>query len=360
MSVFRYKENPLITPQDVKPYHEGFEVIGTFNAGITKYGDEYIMLLRVAERPISEDADIIKCPVFNIVDNKVDIFEFHKHDLNFSFSDPRAVRLNGQEQFSFLTSLSYLRIARSRDGHHFTVDDKPFLFPETKLETFGIEDPRITEIDDTYYIVYSAVSPYGVGAALATTKDFISIERKGMIFPPENKDVVLFPEKINGKFYALHRPVPKSNGQPEIWIAESNDLLTWGNHRHLIGLRDGFWDSGRMGAGAPPIRTETGWLELYHGADKFDKYCMGAVLLDLEDPTRVIARTRHPILVPSASYEIQGFFGNVVFSCGAILEQDVVKMYYGVSDTSMACAEIALQDITDALCEEQPVGVGVI
>ncbi|GGH86343.1 putative GH43/DUF377 family glycosyl hydrolase [Pullulanibacillus pueri] len=181
------------------------------------------------------------------------------------------------------------------------------------------------------------------------TKDFKTVERKGMIFAPENKDVLIFPEKINGKYYALHRPVPKSVGGPEVWIAESTNLVHWGNHKHLLGLRESMWDNGRIGGGAVPIKTDKGWLELYHGADKDHRYCMGAVLLDLNDPTKVIARSNQPILEPEADYEVEGFFGNVVFSCGALLEGDKVKIYYGVADTSMAGAELSLQDILDTL-----------
>jgi predicted GH43/DUF377 family glycosyl hydrolase len=109
------------------------------------------------------------------------------------------------------------------------------------------------------------------------------------------------------------------------------------------------WDSARMGGGAVPFKTEKGWLELYHGATSDHRYCMGAVLLDLEDPTKVIARSNQPIIEPEADYEVEGFFGNVVFSCGAVVEGDVVKMYYGVADTSMACAEFSLQEILDSL-----------
>ncbi|PWT99403.1 MAG: glycosidase [Bacteroidetes bacterium] len=350
MKVYRYEENPLVTPESVKPYHDHFEVIGAFNAGVTTYEDETIMLLRVAERPISEDSNMVKAPIYNPNTNKLEILEFRLDDPTYDFSDPRVIRENGSTQgFKYLTSLSYLRIARSKDGHHFTIDDQPFVYPSNELEIFGVEDPRITKIDDTYYIYFSAVSPVGVGESLVSTKDFVTTEHHGMIFAPENKDVLIFPEKINGKYYALNRPVPKSVGAPEIWISESTNLVHWGNHKYLLGLRDGMWDSGRMGGGAVPIKTEKGWLELYHGASKDDRYCMGAVLLDLEDPTKVLARTDKPILEPEAPYEIEGFFGNVVFSCGAIVEGDIVKMYYGVADTSMACAELSLQEILDSL-----------
>ncbi|PPA69877.1 glycoside hydrolase family 130 protein [Jeotgalibacillus proteolyticus] len=355
MNVYRYEENPLVTPASIKPHKEGFEVIGAFNAGITTFNGEVIMLLRVAERPVSEDHHTVKSPVFNPETNKLEILSFSLNDPRYDFSDPRVINQQGSDQFSYLTSLSYLRIARSRDGRNFTIDEDPFIYPSTNLETFGIEDPRITKIGAVYYIYFSAISKNGVGEVLVSTEDFKTYEHLGMIFAPENKDVLIFPEKINGKYYALHRPVPKSTGAPEIWIAESDNLLYWGNHRHLIGLRENKWDNGRIGGGAVPIKTEKGWLELYHGASKESRYCMGAVLLDLEDPSKVLARSDAPILEPEADYEVQGFFGNVVFSCGVLVEGDVVKMYYGVADTSMACAELSLQEILDSLVYEKSV-----
>lgn len=350
MKVYRYEQNPLISPKDVKPHREDFEVIGAFNAGIAEYHGEVLMLLRIAERPISHDENIVKAPVFNPEKNELKIIEFRKDDERYDFSDPRLIRsVNHPHGFECLTSLSYIRIARSRDGRHFTIDEKPFIYPSNRYETFGIEDPRVTQIKDTYYICYTAVSPVGVGAAMVSTKDFVNTLHHGLIFAPENKDVLIFPEKVNGKYYALHRPGLKSIGKPEIWIAESEDLHHWGNHQHLFGVREGMWDSGRIGGGAVPIKTEKGWLALYHGATPENRYCMGAVLLDLNDPTRVTARSDQPILEPEADYELEGFFGDVVFSCGAIVKGDIVKMYYGVADSSMACAELSLSEILDSL-----------
>lgn len=351
MKVYRYENNPIIKPQDVKPHREDFEVIGAFNAGITEYNDEVLMLLRVAERPISHNPEIVKAPVFNVETKVLEILEFNKNDESYDFRDPRVIfdNIKKDGSWNYLTSLSYIRIARSKDGRNFTVDEKPFIYPSISLEIFGIEDPRITKIEDTYYIYFSAVSPAGVGEVLVKTKDFHNVEHCGMIFAPENKDVLIFPEKINGKYYALHRPVPKATGNPEVWIAESDNLLYWGNHRQLFGLRDGMWDNGRIGGGTVPIKTEKGWLEIYHGASREDRYCLGAVLLDLNDPSKILARSEKPILEPEADYEINGFFGNVVFSCGALVEGDKVKIYYGVADTSMACAELSLEEIVDSL-----------
>ncbi|MBS4177588.1 BtaManbiosPhlase [Lederbergia citrea] len=350
MNIYRYEENPLITPEDVKPHRDDFEVIGAFNAGVTKFNDEIIMLLRVAERPINRNPDIVKVPVWSPDVKELEILDINIDDPSYDFTDSRTISsIGNKDGFVYLTSLSYLRIARSKDGRHFTIDNAPFIYPSNKLEAFGIEDPRITFIGDTYYIYFSAISSVGVGVSLVSTKDFINIEHHGMIFAPENKDVTIFPEKINGKYYALHRPVPKSAGAPEIWIAESDNLRYWGNHKHLIGLREGMWDNGRIGGGAVPIKTERGWLELYHGASLDNRYCMGALLLDLDDPSRVIARSDSPLLEPEAEYEVNGFFDNVVFSCGVIVEGDVVKMYYGVADRSMACAELSLEDILNSL-----------
>ncbi|MEK3888260.1 BtaManbiosPhlase [Bacillus sp. FSL K6-3431] len=349
MNIYRYEENPIITPSDITPYHDGFEVIGAFNAGVARYKDEVILALRVAERPISEAPNVVKAPVYRPEMNSVEIIEFNKEDSRYDFSDPRVIADCDTGQFTYLTSISYIRLARSKDGRNFIIDDKPFVYPSNKHEALGIEDPRITQIGDTYYIYFSAVSQLGVGESMVSTKNFETVEHHGMIFSPENKDVLIFPEKIDGKYYALHRPVPKSTGSPEIWIAESNNLLYWGNHRHLIGLRDGMWDEARIGGGAVPIKTEKGWLELYHGASKDHRYCMGAVLLDLKDPSKVLSRSEKPILEPKANYEVEGFFGDVVFSCGTIVEDDTIKMYYGVADTSMACAEFSLTDILNSL-----------
>lgn len=351
MNIYRYKNNPILTPKDVKPHRKDFEVIGAFNAAMARYKNEIIMLLRVAERPVNELPDKVKAPVYNEVSGKIEILELNKSDNRYDFSDPREIKDNIKKDGSFiyLTSISYLRVARSTDGIHFTVDDKPLVYPSDELEVFGVEDPRITEIEGIYYIYFSAVSPAGIGEMMVKTTDFKNVERCGMIFAPENKDVVIFPEKIQGKYYALHRPTPKATGNPEIWIAESDNLIYWGKHRHLMGTRRNMWDSQKIGAGAVPFRTEKGWLELYHGVDYNDVYSIGAVLFDINDPCRILARSSEPVLKPEMEYEINGFFGNVVFSCGAVAYGDIIKLYYGVSDTSMAYAELSINEILNSL-----------
>jgi len=197
----------------------------------------------------------------------------------------------------------------------------------------------------TYDIAYVAVSPLGVTTCLASTRDFASFTRHGVIFHPDNKDVALFPEAVGGRYHALHRPHSSLFLRNDIWLADSPDLVCWGHHRRLLGTRDGRWDETRIGAGAPPLRTGQGWLELYHGADRRHRYCLGAVLLDGEQPGRVLARSETPLLAPEADYERSGFFGDVVFSCGVLGEDDRLKIYYGAADTSICYAEIPLADV---------------
>lgn len=352
MKIERFNENPLITPEDVKPLHEGYEVIGAFNGGVAKYKEEVLLLLRVAERPISEDPNIIKAPVYDPETKKMEVLSFHRDDETYDFEDPRMIRKKDRlDSFVYLTSLSYIRIARSKDGHHFTVDDTAFLYPFNEYQTYGIEDARCTQIGETFYINFSSVSPKGVCDSLVSTQDFKTYQDLGNIFAPENKDVLIFPEKINGKYYALHRPSLKSIGNYDIWIASSPDLVSWGNHHHLLGIRETNWDSGRIGGGLVPIRTDQGWLVIYHGATAEHRYCMGAALLDLDNPTRVIARSLQPIMEPEADYEKNGFFGDVVFGCGGIQEEDQLTMYYGVADTSMAGCTLSISAILEQLKE---------
>ncbi|MCL6515333.1 glycoside hydrolase family 130 protein [Alicyclobacillus sp.] len=348
MRVVRFPENPLLTPKDVPPSRPDMRVIGAFNAGVARYGDEVILLLRVAEQAVATP-ETVGVPMYDPEAGETKVRQVARGDAAYDFSDPRAVRRADTLETVWLTSMSHLRVARSRDGHHFTVDERPLVQPETPYEAFGVEDPRVAQIGDAYYITYTAVSAYGVAVGLAVTRDFRHVERMGLIFPPENKDVVLFPEAVGGKYYALHRPAPRGMGALDIWMAESPDLRHWGNHRYLFGRRPGRWDGARIGGGAVPIRTEAGWLVLYHGADEQNRYAMGAALLDLADPYRVIARSEEPILAPEAAYEREGFFGGVVFSCGALVEGDLIRMYYGVADEAIAAAEFSVAEVLDSL-----------
>ena len=196
--------------------------------------------------------------------------------------------------------------------------------PQEEVEEFGVEDARITPLEGRFYFTYVAVSRHGPATALASTVDFQTFERHGVIFCPENKDVVLFPERIGGTFAALHRPMCRTPfTRPEMWFARSPDLLHWGNQTPLS-IFGGDWQTGRVGAGAPPLRVSDGWLEIYHGnrqptrPGEVGTYYGGALLLDPDDPTRVLRGTPEPFFVPEADFELRGFLTNIVFPTGVV------------------------------------------
>lgn len=343
MGIVRAAENPILRPENVRPSREDFEVIGVFNAGVVQHGDEVILLLRVAERPRAQREDVVLSPIYEVAAGEITIIPFARNDPRNDFSDPRLILRPGE---TYLTSISHLRLARSRDGLRFQIEDRPAFGPANEYETFGIEDPRITCIEGTHYVAYVGVSPLGVTTCLASTRDFHSFQRHGVIFHPDNKDVALFPARIGGRYFALHRPHSSLFLRNDLWLAESPDLINWGRHRHLMGTRAGLWDETRIGAGAVPFPTEKGWIELYHGADRHNRYCLGAVLLDGVQPWKILARSAHPLFEPEADYERSGLFGRVVFSCGLLFEDNnILKVYYGAADTSLCYAEIPLADV---------------
>jgi len=295
--VERFPGNPVITLESVP-----FPCNTVFNTASVKMGDEYILLLRVEN-------------------------------------------LRGHSVFV---------IARSSDGFSFTVDPAPAMVPSDvepfkTYEELGIEDPRITFMDGTYYIMYSASSHHGVRLALAKTDDFKTFERIALISEPNNKNGALFPKKINGRYARLDRPFGGNYGA--IWISYSDDLIAWYDSEVVMTPRGGYWDTDRIGAGAPPIELDYGWLEIYHGVKNTSFgpiYRMGAVLLDLENPAIIIARSAVPILSPKELYERVGDVGNVVFACGVIIEDDgTIKLYYGASDTQICLGTTKITDLVD-------------
>ena len=327
----------------VQPSRSDLRVVGVFNPAAARLGDDIVLLVRIAEAPAEESDVEVMAPVFDCTSGLIDIHRWARATPALDVSDPRVIVVDGR---SWLTSISHLRVARSRDGIHFDIESAPAISPATALESFGTEDARITEIDGTYWINYTAVSPLGIATALASTTDFRTFHRHGVIFPPNNRDVTIFPERINGRYLALHRPMPEGIGEPAIWSASSPDMLAWGEHRFVAGARPNSWDDGKIGGGAVPFRVADGWLAVYHGVSRSpQRYALGALLLDARDPSIVIARSRMPILAPEAPYERAGFFGDVVFTCGLIRDGDTLRVYYGAADGVTAVADLSLATI---------------
>lgn len=337
----RCKENPIITAAMVKPSRPDFEVEYTVNPGVTEYNGETIMLVRVAEKVKNSDENAVCVPTAE------GIMKVEKGLPGYDYSDSRIIRT---PDGILLTTMSHFRIARSRDGVSFTVDEKPALWAEGRLERYGIEDPRITKIEDTYCIAYAAISDMGIFPCLATTKDFVTFEKKGPIFPSTNKDVVFFPEKVDGMYLALIRPMPAPGwGTYDIWLAKSPDLIHWGEYAHILSPGPYEWNGGHIGGSLPPIKTEKGWLAVCHASSTKDVYSMSAVLLDLKDPTKLLATTKEPVMVPEEPYEKEGFFGNVIFPSGGVCDGNHLRIYYGAADTTVCMAETTIEYLLSLL-----------
>jgi len=296
----RYSGNPILTKSDI-PYL----VETVHNAAVVKCNDEYVMLFRSHLR----------------------------------------------------TGRSIIGLARSTDGFEFVADPEPFLTPAksgpfAEYEEFGVEDPRVTKLEDDYLITYSAYSRNGVRIALARTTDFVSLERVSLITQADYRNTVIFPEKFNGLYARLDRP--HSEISPwSIWITYSPDLVYWGESRLVMKPEPYHWDEMKIGPGAPPIKTDEGWLSIYHGVfETMDGsvYRLGVALHDLHDPSKIIGVGDSWILQPEAPWEITGYVHNVVFTCGAVPESDgTVKIYWGGADSVMCVGEAKLDDLVQ-LC----------
>jgi predicted GH43/DUF377 family glycosyl hydrolase len=240
--------------------------------------------------------------------------------------------------------VSRLGYAISQDGVHFNRMVDPLLGPQDEWETRGIEDPRITYLKDEgrFVMAYTAYSPLGITPMIATSQNLIAWERIGpLITGEDNKDHVVFPRKIQGNYVAFHRR------PPSIWLATSPDLKTWGGFQEVMTVRPDNWDSKRVGAGGPPIETEYGWLVLYHAYDFNHVYRLSACLLDLDDPTKVIARPQGFLLEPEEVWELKGEVNMVVFSGANPVVEGVVYVYYGGGDRVIGLATCGLEELVE-------------
>lgn len=343
----RFSQNPLLSPADLEPSSAGLQISCLLNPGVFPYQNKTWLIVRVAERPAQKE-NTISFPILTVSDG-IEIIEIDKNDPALIATDARVINYKGVD---YLTTLSHLRLLCSDDGIHFYEPEgyQPIM-GEGNLQAFGIEDCRVTFLENKYYLTFTAVSENGVGVGLKTTTDWKNFQSHGMMLPPHNKDCAVFSEKINGLYYALHRPSSVDIGGNYIWLTESPDGIHWGNHQCIIKTRNGKWDSARVGAGAAPVKTEKGWLEIYHGANAQHQYCLGAFLMDINEPSKVIGRTEEPVMIPSASYEVSGFFGNVVFTNGHIVQPDgdTITVYYGASDEVVCGAHFSIKEILSLL-----------
>lgn len=311
----RKAERPVLTKDDI-PYNAAL----IFNAGVAKIGDEYIMLFRN------------------------DYGDYDKHIL-------RGTNLG---------------LARSKDGIHWIASHKP-CFAMKDEEIHRVYDPRLTVIDGKCYVCFAMDTRHGIRGGIAVTEDFETFEILSLS-APDNRNMVLFPEKINGYYARLERPMPiysRGKDRFDLWFSQSPDLRFWGNTKLVMGVEDVPFANDKIGPGAPPIRTDEGWLITFHAVirdnergkhgweDRWQKcYYAGIALLDLDDPSKMIGMYREPLIAPELPCETEeGFRTHVIFPGGMILEPDgEVKIYYGAADTVECLATANVSDLI-ALCK---------
>lgn len=372
------KDSILITPEDLKPSSPEFEILGTFNPGAARLSNgDIVLYIRVWEKLIkTEDEDYFYSP--RMAGNE-------KYKLVIDKFKKNIVENNSEFDIQFkdgtkrLTFISHLRkVILDKTGFKVKhIDKNPSFFGLKWDGELGIEDPRITKINDLYVMTYVGLSRNeNVSTNYAVSNDCVKWYRKGVIFDEQNKDVVIFPEIINGEYVALERPEGSFEfSHPHMWMAFSKDLESWGRQRPLIISKKEDWDFGKVGAGAPPIKTEKGWLLFYHSILTFKKkkiieniikrmeisgsisgtiksrdtiYCSGAILFDLNDPKKIIAKSKVPVLFPLKKQEIANFGDlRVIFPTGLVIDNngEDVLVFSGAGDRVTSVKKISLSNI---------------
>lgn len=273
--------------------------------------------------------------------------------------NPAAIKLNTETllliRVEDMRGFSHLTVARSADGFtNWQIEPKPTLEadPNCGEEKWGLEDPRIIWLEEQkqFAITYVSFSEGGPVVSLAITKNFRTFARLGALLPPEDKDACLFPRRFRGRFALIHRPIVR--GEAHMWISFSPDLKHWGDHRPLIMTRHAYWDCHRVGLACQPVEMPQGWLVFYHGVRGTTAgqiYRVGLVLLDLQEPWKVLRRSDEWILGPRALYERIGDVGDVVFPTGVTIhkETDKLNLYYGAADCTVAVATANFSEVID-------------
>ena len=325
--ITKYKGNPVLSSQ-----HVSYDAELIFNAGVTRFNGKYVMVFRNDYGITPNDFKLYNC-------GKAKQAPKSKINLGIAFSD---------------------------NGLDWHVAEKPLRLMPDAEQVQEVYDPRLTVIDGRCYICFAVNTFYGVRGGIAVTDDFESFETLTLTVP-DNRNMVLFPEKINGYFMRLERPFPVySRTETEafdIWLSSSPDGRFWGGNKLLLGAEIVPFCNSKIGPGAPPVKTQAGWLTTFHAVEKFPDSCFnswhsgwnkryyaGLMLLDLEDPSKIIGFSNEPLLIPETDYEKNGFRGEVIFPGGMILEDSgEVKIYYGAADTVECLATADIEELL-ALC----------
>ena len=321
--IIRHPDNPVLSATDIP-----FDASLIFNAGVCKVDGEYVMLFR--------------------------------NDYGATEADWRA--FNAGERTEFPRLFTNIGIARSYDGVHWTPGPEPvFTFHDDEIRR--AYDPRLTVIDGRVVMCFAVDTNHGLRGGIATTEDFERFDVQSLSLP-DNRNMVLFPERIGGKYLRLERPLPvysRGGGEHfDIWMSDSPDLRYWGNSKLLLGAERVPYANSKIGPGAPPVRTPRGWLTTFHAVANHGRdlltwekqwhkeYYAGLMLLDLDDPSRILGIAPEPLIAAETDYELRGFRGSVIFPGGMILEDSgEVKIYYGAADTVECLATAHVDDLID-------------
>ncbi len=348
----------LLIPEDFIPSFENWIIEGVFNPAAIRLPNKKILLYaRIAESVIIKKGRARLCPI--IISDK---------DYKVHYGKISSKRVLGKERrITFLkggicrlnTISHFRRVWLSEDGIHVEkIEEIPSFVGSPGDGDFGVEDPRIVNIGEKYIMTYVTISLHeGVSTSLAISKDLKNWDRKGIIFRQQNKDVVIFPEKINNEYVALHRPEGTMDfSKKSIWLSHSKDLIYWGKEKSILRARAGSWGGDWVGSGPPPMKTKAGWLLIYHGVKNVKKdniYSVGAALLDLSHPERILARTpiNKPLIRPQEEFEKKGFMNHVIFPTGAIMSLDGkhLLIYSGGGDRVTSVKKIILYDVIRSL-----------
>ncbi|MFH1359199.1 MAG: hypothetical protein ABIH37_04895 [archaeon] len=376
------KENIIVKPEDIQPTSEHLKVIGTCNpAAIRDKNNDIVLFVRVIEQLKKiKDNHHYYSPRFTGKNKcNLSIDQFRKDSVD-SYSDFDVIFKDGTKRLTFISHLR--KVVLDSTGFKVkSIDKTPSFFGTANNGELGVEDPRITKINDLYYMTYVSLSMQeNISTSLAVSKDLIKWKRKGIIFGEQDKDVVLFPEKIDNNYVSFDRPESGFRfTPPHIWINYSKDLVSWGKMKSLGLSKRGEWDYDRSGAGPPPIRTDKGWLFIYHAvlepkrkaitqyiiermeiedsiSGKLDLdysiYCAGAALLDLKDPSKIIAKSDIPILFPLKKHEIGGYEAKrVIFPTGLVVDENKndILLFSGGGDRVTTIKKVSLNKIMNKL-----------
>ncbi len=353
------KDKLLLKPEDFKPSFIDWEIKGVLNPAAVRLPDKRILLYaRIAESAVQKEGTMLTCPIMSSEKEYSFAYQhIHKKDI---VRMGRWGEMYLKDGSCRLPTISHFKkVILSKDGFNVeSVDEKPVFSGMPGDGDYGVEDPRIVKIGNNYLMTYVSISTNeGVSTSLAISRDLKNWERKGIIFREQNKDALIFPERIKGKYVALHRPEGFfAFSKPSIWISYSPDSIYWGRERSIMQPRRAAWDHDRIGAGAPPIKTRKGWLGIYHGVRREEGvtiYCAGAFLLDLKNPEKVLARsyTKKPLIEPKKNYERSGYMNNVIFPTGAVLDvngKDLL-IYAGGADSVISIKKISINDILKSM-----------